>query len=392
MREVVIVGAKRTPMGSFGGTLKSLAAPKLGSVAIESALAQAGVDKQAIDEVIMGCVLSAGIGQAPARQAALGAGLPQSVPCTTINKVCGSGLKAAMMGAQAIQLGEADLVVAGGMENMSQVPYALAKARDGYRMGHGQLTDLLIHDGLWDVYNDFHMGNAGEICAKEKSFTREAQDAFAVESYQRARKAQENGWFDAELAPVSVPQRRGEPVVVAEDEEPGRGKLDKFAKLRPAFAKDGTITAANASTINDGAAVVILASAEKAKELGLKPLARWVSHAGHAQAPEWFTTAPIQAMHNALERADKTAGDIDLYEINEAFSVVTMVAMEEMNLPHDKVNVHGGAVSLGHPIGASGARLLVTLVHALHQHEKSLGCTSLCIGGGEAVAVVVERT
>lgn len=391
MKEVVIIGAVRTPMGSFGGALKSVSAPKLGAVAIQGVLQQAGVSPDQIDEVIMGCVLSAGVGQAPARQAAIGAGLPQSVPCTTINKVCGSGLKAAMMGAQSIQLGEAEVVIAGGMENMSQVPYAMAKARDGFRMGHGQVTDLLIHDGLWDVYNDFHMGNAGELCAKEMNFTREAQDAFAVESYQRALSAQEKGLFDAEIVPVSVPQRRGEPVVVSEDEEPGRGRLDKFAKLRPAFAKDGTITAANASTINDGAAALILASAEAAERMGITPIAKWVSSAGHAQAPEWFTTAPIKAMVNALEKADMGAQDVDLYEINEAFSVVTMAAMEELKLDHAKVNVHGGAVSLGHPIGASGARLLVTLVHAMKAHDKQTGCTSLCIGGGEAVAVIVKR-
>jgi acetyl-CoA C-acetyltransferase len=258
-------------------------------------------------------------------------------------------------------------------------------------MGHGQVTDLLIHDGLWDVYNDFHMGNAGELCAKEMNFTREAQDAFAVESYKRALSAQEKGLFDAEIVPVSVPQRRGEPVVVSEDEEPGRGRLDKFPKLRPAFTKDGTITAANASTINDGAAALILASAEAAERMGITPIAKWVSAAGHAQAPEWFTTAPIKAMVNALEKADMGAQDVDLYEINEAFSVVTMAAMEELKLDHDKVNVHGGAVSLGHPIGASGARLLVTLVHAMKAHDKQTGCTSLCIGGGEAVAVIVKR-
>ena len=295
------------------------------------------------------------------------------------------------MGAQAIQLGEADLVVAGGMENMSQVPYALAKARDGFRMGHGQVTDLLIHDGLWDVYNDFHMGNAGEMCAREMDFTREAQDAFAAESYRRAKAAQESGAFDAELVPVSVPQRRGEPIPVVQDEEPGRGKVEKFPALRPAFQKEGTITAANASTINDGAAAVILCSAEKAAELGLTVLAKWSSHAGHAQAPEWFTTAPIQAMHNALDKSGVSVDEVDLFEINEAFSVVTMAAMKEMNIPHEKVNVHGGAVSLGHPIGASGARLLVTLVHAMERHDVRRGCTSLCIGGGEAVAVVVER-
>lgn len=392
MKEVVILGSARTPMGSFGGALKSIAAPKLGALAIQAALERAGVAPDAVDEVIMGCVLSAGVGQAPARQAAIYAGLPQSVPCTTINKVCGSGLKAAMLAAQSIMLGEADIVVAGGMENMSQVPYSLPKARDGFRMGHGQVTDLLIHDGLWDVYNDFHMGTAGELCAKEMNFTREAQDAFAVESYRRALAAQSSGKFDAEIVPVEVPQRRGDAIVVSQDEEPGRGKIEKFGRLRPAFAKDGTITAANASTINDGAAALVLASAETAKRLGIEPVARWVSHAGHAQAPEWFTTAPVKSMENALEKADLKASDIDLYEINEAFSVVTMAAMKELNLEHERVNVHGGAVSLGHPIGASGARLLVTLIHAMHEHGKDLGCTSLCIGGGEAVAVIVKRT
>ncbi len=391
MKEVVILGSARTPMGSFGGALSSVSAPNLGAVAIKAAVERSGLTPEQVDEVIMGCVLSAGIGQAPARQAAIYAGLPKSVPCTTINKVCGSGLKSAMLAAQSIMLGEADIVVAGGMENMSQVPYALQKARTGYRMGHGQVTDLLIHDGLWDVYNDFHMGNAGELCVREMNFTREDQDAFAVESYKRALAAQEAGKFDAELVSVEVPQRRGEPVVVSEDEEPGRGRLDKFAKLRPAFDREGTITAANASTINDGAAAVVLASAETAERLGIKPVAKWVSHAGHAQEPEWFTTAPIKSIENALTRADLSAGDIDLYEINEAFSVVTMAAMRELSIDHDKVNVNGGAVSLGHPIGASGARLLVTLLHALEERQKDLGAVSLCIGGGEAVAVVVKR-
>jgi acetyl-CoA C-acetyltransferase len=378
-------------MGSFSGALKGVHAARLGAAAISGALERAGVQPDQVDEVVMGAVLTAGMGQAPARQAAIYAGLPHGVPCLTVNKVCGSGLKATMLAAQAIQLGDADIVVAGGMENMSQVPYALPKARDGYRMGNGKLVDLLIHDGLWDVYNDFHMGNAGELCAREMEISREEQDSFAAESYRRALNAQAEGMFDREIVPVEIPQRKGDPVVVSTDEEPGRGRIDKFPKLRPVFDREGTITAANASTINDGAAAVVLASAEAASRLGLKPIARFVAQSTHAQAPEWFSTAPARAIEKVLARADWSAEEVDLFEINEAFSVVALAAMKELALDHAKVNVRGGAVALGHPIGASGARLLCTLLHALEDRNEDRGLVTLCIGGGEAAAVVVER-
>jgi acetyl-CoA C-acetyltransferase len=391
MREVVILSSARTPMGSFSGALKGVHAARLGAAAIGGALERAGVQPDQVDEVIMGAVLTAGMGQAPARQAAIYAGLPHGVPCLTVNKVCGSGLKATMLAAQAIQLGDADIVVAGGMENMSQVPYALPKARDGYRMGDGKLVDLLIHDGLWDVYNDFHMGKAGELCAREMEISREEQDSFAAESYRRALNAQAEGMFEREIVPVEIPQRKGDPVVVSADEEPGRGRIDKFPKLRPVFDREGTITAANASTINDGAAAVVLASAEAASRLGLKPIARFVAHSTHAQAPEWFSTAPAKAIEKVLARANWSPEEVDLFEINEAFSVVALAAMKELSLDHAKVNVRGGAVALGHPIGASGARLLCTLLHALEDRNENRGLVTLCIGGGEAAAVVVER-
>ena len=391
MAEVWLVGAARTPIGSFSGALASVAAPKLGAVAIQAALQRAGIAPELVEEVIMGCVLPANVGQAPARQAAIFAGVPKHATCTTINKVCGSGLKAVMLGAAQIAAGDADIVVAGGMENMSQAPYYLDKARDGYRLGHGQLTDGLIKDGLWDVYNDFHMGNAAEICAKDKAITREQQDAFAAESYRRAREAVAAGTFKAEIAPVPVPQRKGDPLLVDTDEEPARGDPAKFGTLRPAFDKNGTITAANASTINDGAAALVLVSAAKGKELGLTPLAKIVSHASFAQAPEWFTTAPVGAVNKALAKAGLSVGDIDLFEINEAFSVVSLACQQGLDLDPAKVNIHGGATALGHPIGASGARILVTLLYALAETGGKRGVASLCIGGGEAVALVVER-
>ena len=391
MREVVILSSARTPMGSFSGALKGVHAAQLGATAIRAALERAGVQPEQVDEVIMGSVLTAGMGQAPARQAAIYAGLPHAVPCLTINKVCGSGLKSTMLAAQAIALGDADVVVAGGMENMSQVPYALPKARAGYRMGDGKLVDLLVHDGLWDVYNDFHMGNAGELCARELDISREEQDSFAAESYRRALHAQEEGAFQREIAPVEIPQRKGDPVVFDTDEEPGRGRIDKFPALRPVFDREGSITAANASTFNDGAAAVVLASAEAASRLGLKPIARFVAQGTHAQAPEWFSTAPAKAIEKVLARAEWSQEDVDLFEINEAFSVVTLAAMKELSIDHAKVNVRGGAVALGHPIGASGARLLCTLLHALEDRGESRGLVTLCIGGGEAAAGVVER-
>jgi acetyl-CoA C-acetyltransferase len=391
MKEAVIVSASRTPIGSFSGTLSTVSGPKLGAIAIQGALEQAGISADQVEEVIMGCVLTAGVGQAPARQAAIFAGLPNSVPCTTINKVCGSGLKSVMQAFDLVRLGEAEIVVAGGMENMSMVPHALPKARAGYRLGHGQLVDLMINDGLWDVYNDFHMGNAAELCASEHTITREDQDDFARESYRRAAAAQAEGLFDDEIVSVQVPQRRGEPLVVDTDEEPGRGRPDKIGSLRPAFDKNGTITAANASSINDGAAAVVVMEAEKARELGLRPLARIKGYASHAQAPEWFTTAPAKSIASVLKKTGYSADQIDLYEINEAFAVVAIATNRELDLDPARVNLHGGAVALGHPIGASGTRIFVTLLHAMARQGAKTGVASLCIGGGEAVAVLVER-
>ena len=391
MTEVVIAAAARTPIGSFMGALSTVPGPKLGAVAIKAAVERAGIDPEQVDECIMGCVLPAGVGQAPARQAALFAGLPESTHCMTINKVCGSGLKAVMLAAQAIMCGDADVVVAGGMENMSLAPYIMPKARTGFRMGHGQVVDGMVHDGLWDPYNDFHMGNAAEICAAEKDISRERQDAFARESYLRALASQEAGKFAAEIAPVAVPQRRGDPVMVDTDEEPGKGRPDKMGKLRPAFKKDGTVTAANASSINDGAAALVLMSAKKAEKLGVKPMARLVGYATHAQAPEWFTTAPAFAIEKALTRTDLNREDIDLWETNEAFSVVSLAVEDHVGYDPEKVNIWGGAVALGHPIGGSGARIMVTLLHQLQDTDGGKGCASLCIGGGEAVAVIVEN-
>ena len=338
----------------------------------------------------MGEVLTAGVGQAPARQAAIYAGLPTSVACMTINKVCGSGLKAVMLGADSIRLGQSAVVVAGGQENMSLVPHLLERSRSGYRMGTINATDAMIKDGLWDPYNNFHMGSAAEFCVREYKVSRAEQDQFAIESYKRAQKASQDGSFKDEITPVEVKTGK-DTVSFTQDEEPTRAKFDKIPQLKPAFEKDGSITAANASKINDGAAAVVLAGEAKTKELGLRPLARIVSYATFSQDPKWFTTAPVGAMKKALEAAHLTPKDIDLYEINEAFSVVTMVAMKELGLPHEKVNVHGGAVALGHPIGASGARLLTTLIYALKKYGKRYGVVSLCIGGGEAVAMVIER-
>ena len=390
MREVVIVGAARTPIGSFAGALSSVSAPKLGATAIKGAIERAGVAAEQVDEVIMGCVLTAGVGQAPARQAAIYAGLPQGVPCLTINKVCGSGLKAVMLAAQAIKAGEADVVVAGGMENMSQVPHLLAGSRNGYRLGHQQMLDGMIKDGLWDVYNDFHMGNAAELCVREHNLSREDQDAFARASYEKALAAIESGAFEAEIVPVEVPQRRGDAIVVSKDEEPGRGRVDKLPGLRAAFERDGTVTAGNASSINDGAAALVVASADYAAKNGLPVLARISASTQHAQAPEWFSTAPAY-INKLLERLEMTASDVDLYEVNEAFSAVSLACNQLFALPAERVNVNGGAVSLGHPIGASGARILVTLLFAMQSRDAKSGIASLCIGGGEAVAVAVER-
>ena len=391
LKEVVVVSAKRTPVGSFQGCLSTVPAPKLGSTVIKSILDETKIDIQQIDEVIMGCVLPAGQGQAPARQAALGAGLPNSVECLTINKVCGSGMKSAMLAAQAIQVGDADVIIAGGMENMSLAPYLLPKARSGYRMGNGKIVDSMVNDGLWDVYNNIHMGNCAELCAKDKKYSREVQDELAIESYKRAQAAMENGSFDAEITPVEIKQRKGEPIIVNQDEEPGRTNFDKIPKLRPAFDKEGTITAANASKINDGAAAMLVMSKDKAEELGFKPLVKIIAQASAAHAPEWFTTAPSKAIAKALEKAKLTAEDIDLWEINEAFAPVAMAAIDDFNLDMKIVNVNGGAIAIGHPIGASGARVFTTLLHAMKQQNAKLGLATLCIGGGEASAVIVER-
>jgi acetyl-CoA C-acetyltransferase len=388
---VYVVSAARTPIGAYLGSLASLPAPRLGATAIKSALERAGVAAEQVGEVFMGNVLSAGIGQAPARQAAIFAGVPHAVPATTVSKVCGSGLQAVVFGARTLALGDAEIVVAGGMESMSNVPYYLREARTGYRMGDGKLIDGMIFDGLWDPYNDFHMGQAGELCAKEHGLTRELQDEFAKKSYALAGAAQKSGAFAKEIVPVSIAQKKGDAILVNEDEEPGKGDPSKFGKLRPAFASDGTITAANASSINDGAAALVLASESAVKRNGLKPLARIVGYGSAAQAPEWFTTAPALAIDKTLKKLGLSAKDIDLWEINEAFSCVTMACTKLAGIDPEKVNVRGGAVALGHPIGASGARILVTLLGAMHDGGAQRGLATLCIGGGEAVAVVVER-
>jgi acetyl-CoA C-acetyltransferase len=391
MREVVIVSAARTAIASFMGALHTVPAPKLGAEAIRGALQKAELAPEYVDEVIMGNVLTAAVGQAPARQAALAAGLGNQVPCMTINKVCGSGLKAVMLAAQAIMVGDADVVIAGGQENMSLTPYLLAKARSGLKMGHAQLEDSLIRDGLWDVYNDYHMGSAAELCASDYGFSREDQDEFALTSYIRAQAAIAAGKFAGEIIPVHVPQKRGEPIAITADEEPFRVKFDKVATLRPAFKKDGTVTAANASSINDGAAALVVMAAEKAKELGLKPLARIIAQASAAKKPEYFTTAPADAIAAVLQKAKMEVSDIDLFEVNEAFSVVSLAVNKLAGLDPEKVNIYGGAVALGHPIGASGARILTTLLSALHQENKKTGLATLCIGGGEASALIVEK-
>jgi len=386
-----IVGAARTPIGAFLGGLSALPAPRLGAVAIRAALERAKVEPGLVEEVFMGNVLSAGIGQAPARQASIYAGVPNSVPCTTVNKVCGSGLQAAVLAARALLVGDAELAVAGGMESMSNAPYYLPNARGGYRIGDGKLVDGMMYDGLWDPYNEYPMGKAGELCAREYGFGREAQDAFAAESYRRANHAIATGAFKAEIAPVSLPQKKGDPIVIDTDEEPGRGDPAKLPKLRPAFDAEGTITAGNASSIDDGAAAVVLATEAAVKRHNLEPLVRIVGWGVAAQAPEWFTTAPAQAIERTLARTKLSTGDIDLWEVNEAFSCVTLACARLAGLDLERVNVRGGAVALGHPIGASGARVLVTLIHALKDLRARRGLATLCIGGGEAVAMVVER-
>jgi acetyl-CoA C-acetyltransferase len=388
---VYVVSAARTPIGSFLGTLSSVRAPNLGATAIKGALARARLPADAVQEVFMGNVLSAGIGQAPARQAAIYAGIPNTVPATTVSKVCGSGLQAVVLAARTVALGDADVVVAGGMESMSNVPYYLDKARGGYRMGDGKIVDGMIYDGLWDPYGNVHMGTCGDKCAAEYKISREQQDEYAKESFRRAVAAQKEGLFDAEIEPVPVPQKKGEAVVVRIDEGPGKGDPSKFATLSPAFGKDGTITAANASSINDGASAVVLASEKAVKERGLEPLARIVGYGVAAQEPEWFTTAPAKAIDATCAKVGLKKDQIDLYEINEAFAVVALVNSKLCGLEPQRVNVRGGAVALGHPIGASGARVLTTLLYAMKDRNARRGLATLCIGGGEAVAVVVER-
>ena len=388
---VYIVSAVRTPIGSFGGSLKDISATKLGATAIQAAVERAGINGTDVDEVLMGCVLQANLGQAPARQAAKFAGLPDSVVCTTVNKVCASGMKAIMQGAQAILLGDASVVVAGGMENMSSVPFYAGAMRWGNKYGDTTLADGLAKDGLTDVYHKYAMGNAAELCASKYNFTREDQDAFAVASYTKSRAAWEAGAFDAEIVPVPIPQRTGDPIMFSKDEEPFNVKFEKIPGLKPAFIKDGTITAANASTMNDGAAAVVLMSQEKAEALGIKPIAILKSYADAEQAPEWFTTAPALAVPKAVEKAGITTADLDCIELNEAFSVVGLANTQLMQLDAAKVNVKGGAVSIGHPLGCSGARIVVTLIHALKGRSGKFGAAGICNGGGGASAVVIEN-
>lgn len=389
MKEVVIVGAARTPMGSFLGALSSVSATDLGAAAIRGALAKSGVAPELVNEVFMGNVLQANLGQAPARQAAMAAGLPNTVPCTTVNKVCASGMKAIALAAQSIMTGDNDVVIAGGMESMSNVPHYFM-ARNGTKFGDVKLVDGMIIDGLTDVYNQTHMGNCAELCARERNISREEQDAFAIESYTRAAKAWSDGRFTEEVVQVEVPQRKGDPIVVHEDEEYKNVRMDKIAGLRPAFQKDGTVTAANASTLNDGASALILMSREKAESLGIKPLARIVSFADAAQAPEWFTTAPAKAIPLALAKAKLSVADIDFWELNQAFAVVGLANTKELGLDPNKVDVNGGAVALGHPLGSSGSRIIVTLLNVLRQNGGRYGAAGICNGGGGASAMVIE--
>lgn len=390
MKNVVIVEAKRTPVGAFGGTLSSFTAPELGAAAITEVIKRSGIKPDDVQEVVFGNVLTAGIGQAPARQAALKAGLSELTPATAVNKVCASGMKAIMIAANQIKLGEADIIAAGGMESMSNVPYYLSKHRFGSKLGHAQAEDGIIKDGLWDVYNDFHMGNAAELCASECNISREEQDEFAITSYKRAIKAHEEGRFDDEIIEMKVSDRKGKVQKVRLDEELDRVNFDKIPQLQPVFDKEGTVTPANASSINDGAAAVLLMSEEKAEELGIKPMARILSQASAAKKPEWFTTAPSDAMPKALKRAGLDKDDVDLFEINEAFSVVLLANNRIMELDPEKVNIHGGAVSMGHPIGCSGARIMVTLIHALNYTGGTYGCAGICNGGGGASSMVIE--
>lgn len=391
MKEVYIVSAVRTPMGSFNGALSSVPATALGATAIKGALDKIKLDAKEVQEVYMGNVLQAGLGQAPARQAAKGAGLPDSVICTTVNKVCASGMKSIALGAQSIMLGENDVVVVGGMENMSMVPHYLMGSRNGYKLGDTKLIDGLVYDGLTDVYGRVHMGNCAELCAKEKGISREQQDAFAIESYKRSAAAWDAGKFNDEIVPVAVPQRKGDPIIVSKDEEYTNVKMDKIPNLNPVFQKDGTVTAANASTLNDGASAMVLMSKEKMESLGLKPLAKIVSFADAEQAPEWFTTAPSKALPKALAKAGLKNSDISFWELNQAFSVVGLANIAELGLDASKVDVNGGAVALGHPLGSSGCRIVVTLINVLKQNNGKLGAAGICNGGGGASAIVIEN-
>lgn len=389
-RQAVIVGAARTPIGTFNGGLSTIPATKLGSIVITEALKRAKVAPDEVQEVIMGMVLQGGVGQAPARQAAIGAGISNTISAMTINKVCSSGLKSVMLAEQLIRLGEYEVMVAGGMENMTMAPYFMPGARNGLRLGHGKVMDMMVNDGLWDVYNNVHMGNCAELCAKEKGITREEQDAYAAESYGRAQKAIADGKFQREIIPVEIPQRKGDPVIVDTDEEPGKAKIERFPSLRPAFDKEGTVTAANASSINDGASATVVTSRAYAKKKGLTILATILGQATHSQAPEWFTTAPTGAVEKLFERVGWTKDDVDLFELNEAFSVVSIANNRMLGLDPAKVNIWGGAVAMGHPIGASGNRILVTLIHALKATGGKKGVAGLCNGGGEATAVAIE--
>ncbi len=391
MSDIVILSAARTAIGAFQGSLKDLPAPALGARAIAGAIERAGLDANQVEQVNMGCVLTAGIGQAPARQAAIKAGLPYSVGALTVGKVCGSGMRAVMIAANDLRCGDFQVVVAGGMESMSNAPYLAPAARDGMRLGHGKFLDSMILDGLWDPYNDLHMGNCAELCARQYELSRADQDAFSVESYRRARAATESGAAAREIVAIEQPQKKGEPLRIDRDEEPFKSDLSRIGGLRAAFEKDGTITAGNASKINDGAAALVLTTSEHAVRLGKAPLARVVAHASAAQQPEWFTTAPVAAVRRVLERAGLEAKDIDLWEINEAFAVVALACTRDLRISPERVNVRGGAVALGHPIGASGARILVTLLSALEERGLRRGCAAICIGGGEATAMVVER-
>lgn len=391
MNQVYIVAMARTPIGSFGGSLSKLSAVEMGTMAVKEVVKRAGIEPTMVNEIFMGNVLSANTGQAPTRQVALAAGLGDDTPSTTINKVCASGMKAVMLATQSIRLGDADIVVAGGMESMSNAPFYLTKSRWGNKYGHMQTLDAIMRDGLQDPYNGSMMGNCGEICAKGYNFSREDQDAYATESYKRAIAAQENNWYANEIMPIEIPGRRGKVSIVAKDDEPGNIRWEKVATLRPAFEKDGTITAVNASKINDGAAAMVLVSEAKMNELGLKPIAKVLSYADAGQTPDWFTTTPSKAMPKAIAKAQLTIKDIDLFEINEAFSVVALANMKELNISHEQTNVLGGAVSLGHPIGVSGTRILCTLISALQLKNKKYGCAGICNGGGGASAMVIEK-